>query len=235
MKFRGSGNEVLKKFYDEYKKTREFNKSKKFRLTPQQIEKVKIRAKQLIASHNSVFSHWEEKVRKKLRASNVEFETKFRKFPLYIDGEKIYDYVPDFVLKNREINKKRILIEVHEYLTEEIALKHGAFMETYDSQYYMIMIVSDNELRKWNEWESSNHKLYDDVWTLNDLNFFVNSLTKYESSSNKDDKLKNSKSRNEVSFERLKPSKTVLCIGCKNFFETIEYEQLYCSTCLNKL
>ncbi len=238
MKFSGSGSEVFNRAYDAYirSKNKEFVRRK--RPTPKQIADAKKMAYDLVRNQEKpIFSPWEEKVRKKLRDSNIEFEVKFRKFPIYIDDNAFVNYVPDFILKHHEINAKQILIEAHEYLTERDAILYGLFMETYGGQYYLIMIVSDNQLRQWNELDQANRRLFNDIWSIDDLDFFIRDLQKYKhisSEDNRQSRIKPSYTRMQIVSELIRPKKPLFCVGCKQSFETYDVSQLYCFQCLDK-
>jgi len=237
MKISGSGSEVFKRFYQSYRKSKNFKNQSTMTVTPMQIAAAKSYAKKLMAYKDSVFTRWEDQVRKKLKNSKIKFETKFRTFPILLDGEKIFEYCPGFILKDRSIKDRKILIEAHEFLTEKIGLMHSIFLESYGSQYYIIMIVTDNELRKWNEWKMSEGKIFDDIWTVNDLNFFIKSLTKYKTelpNNEKNTAIQQQITKEKIFSEILKSSEQMTCIGCKRSFKTVDYGQPYCPTCLKK-
>jgi len=255
LKFSGSGDEVLKRFYKVYKKAQErakklpeetntslntrryYNSRIRKKISPQQIEANKLSQK-LTNQLSSLLSPWEKRVCKRLLNSKIGFVVKFRKFPLDLGNGILAQYTPDFVLKDHEYNGKRLLIEVQELLTEKDAIVFGAFMETYGGQYHLIMVVSDGQLRMWNELDQNRKKLFNDIWTIEDLDFFIKDLKKYEStSSTREDEgeEKDRRNRNQIISHMIKPTKTLYCIGCRLSFDTADFSQLYCFKCLKYL
>ena len=98
------------------------------------------------------FSGWEKQILKKLRDSGISIETKFRNFPLNVENEK-FEYVPDFLMKGFEYKGREVLVEAHEKISEEDVKKYRKFRSVFGSTYYLIMIVTDGELRMWNEYD----------------------------------------------------------------------------------
>lgn len=50
-------------------------------------------------------------------------------------------------------------------------------MKRYSSIFYLIIIVNENELRIWNEFDKSS-KLFNDIWTIDDLTYLINWIKK---------------------------------------------------------
>jgi len=169
MKFSGPGNITLKEFFKHYKKS-----NIKKNPTPQQIFEAKKLAQELMRHRK--FTVWEEKVKMKLNKSGLKFEEKFRKFPLYLDHQSHFEYVPDFILKDVHYKNKKILVEAHEDFTEQDAIKYGLFMDKYGETYYLIMVVKSEQLWKWNEYDNKTHPLFHDIWTIDDLDDFIQNL-----------------------------------------------------------
>ena len=179
---------------------------------------------------DSMSTAWEKEIHYKLQTSKFESELLFRKFPLQTKDGKLFNYIPKFVLNRCDDNGKRVIIEVCEFMSEDIAFKHGLFMQKYQKQYHMIMIVSDNELRKWNNWEqNSPYIIYDEIWTIDDLDDLLNSLKNFKLISNK--KIQHAKKPSTLINDE--QHRNVKCIGCKIIFKTNK-NALYCKMCKNK-
>jgi len=174
MKFRGSGT-VFHKFLKHYKKAKQEENRKNPKPTPEQIANAKKFAQKLMRPDEKSFSPWEQHIRKKFGKSKLEFDEKFRKFPLEINGEVI-DYIPDFILKDFRENGKSILIEAHQDLTEKDVKKFRLFMNKYGSTYHLIMIVQGNYLQKWNELDQGEQTLFHDIWVDEDVDIFIKTL-----------------------------------------------------------
>lgn len=115
-------------------------------------------------------------VKKHLLQSGVRFEESFRIFPLKSNDGLIFDYIPDFYLKDIRHKNKRILIEVHTKLTLNDVIKFRLFMDTYGRAYHLIMIVHDQQLREWNRYDYGEQALFHDIWTIDAIEFFVKQL-----------------------------------------------------------
>ncbi len=184
MKFSGTGTSSFKKFKEYYKSMRKkeqkeigiksrnlaeelikeyFNSTK-----PKESEKIKKRLER-----KRVFSSWEQQVFEKLKENRIEFNKKFRKFPIKINDNLTINYEPDSLLEKYEFDGKEIIIEAHEELTNDDIVKYSTFMKNYFSVFHLIMIVNEHELRKWNGFDSSN-RLFNDIWTINDLKDLIN-------------------------------------------------------------
>ena len=212
MKFSGAGNYAFQLLEEHYKKKIKKKKKKNKFQKIQQVSKTqtenlrqvsKIRtehlrqvakskaeklARELMKGRKSEkhFSLWEQKVRNKLLKSGMKFVEKTQKemdkFPLQInEGVTIY-YVPDFILDKHRFHGKKIIIEAHQNLTDEDVLKYGFFVKKYSAAYHLIMIVTWGQLRQWNEISQRKHRLFDDVWTVEDVDLFMESLKKFEPS-----------------------------------------------------
>ena len=124
---------------------------------------------------NSKFSQWEKLVRVKLRESKIQFKERFRKFPIEVDG-KIIEYNPDFVL-DFDFNLRRyVIVEVHENLIESDVKKFRGFMDVYGRIYWLIMLVKDGELRRWNKFNMGEQALFHDIWVLNNIEIMIKQL-----------------------------------------------------------
>ena len=121
-------------------------------------------------------SAWERKIFKKLD-SKLEVETKFRKFPL---KDEKSPYVPDFWIKGFEYKDREILVEAHEEISEENIRKSRKFRHSiFGAAYYLIMIVRDGELRKWNEHDQAKlGGVFNEIWTVDTVGFLVDELIK---------------------------------------------------------
>jgi len=101
-----------------------------------------IKALNQIQNRSLKLTRWEKHVMFKLQNSKIEFEKKFRNFPLEIDSQTI-NYTPDFVLDFPYENRIRIIIEVHEDLTDFDVKKYRTFMDVYGRVYWLIISSSD--------------------------------------------------------------------------------------------
>ena len=137
-----------------------------------------------IDGENREYTTWEKKVMARLSKSKIEFEKKFRTFPLQIDDSSV-SYTPDFVLDFAYKNRRRVIVEVHEDLTDFDIKKYSTFMSIYGRIYFLIMVVSDGQLRKWNEIDNGNQILYHDIWTLNAIEDMIQQLERLREVSKK--------------------------------------------------
>ena len=138
----------------------------------------------VIGGENREYTAWEKKVMARLSKSKIEFEKKFRTFPLQIDDSSV-SYTPDFLLDFAYKNRRSVIVEVHEDLTDFDVKKFSTFMDVYGRIYYLIVVVSDGQLRKWNEIDHGNHVLFHDIWTLNDIELMISQLEKLRHTSKK--------------------------------------------------
>ena len=123
------------------------------------------------------FSVWERCILRKLRKSGFSIETKFRNFPVRVENE-IFEYIPDFLVKDFEYKGREILIEAHEKISEEDVKKYRKFLANFGSSYYLIMIVSDGELRTWNKYNQGKQKFFNEIWAFYDVDFLIEHLKK---------------------------------------------------------
>ncbi len=123
------------------------------------------------------FSGWEKQILKKLRDSGISIETKFRNFPLNVENEK-FEYVPDFLMKGFEYKGREVLVEAHEKISEEDVKKYRKFRSVFGSTYYLIMIVTDGELRSWNEYDQGVQGFFNEIWAVGDIEILTERLRK---------------------------------------------------------
>ena len=126
------------------------------------------------------FSIWEKQILEKFRNSEISFRQKFRKFVVFL-GKKREQYIPDMLLEGFEYKKKEIIIEAHEKISEEDIKKYRKFRSTFGSSYYLIMIVSDNEVKIWKE----NHRqkeggIFNEIYTESNVDDLIKNLKKWK-------------------------------------------------------
>lgn len=212
-------------------KTRSNYDSTKHTRNPKESEKS---IKNSISKNNRrIFSTWELQVYNQLKKSNIEFSIKERRFPLHDDGMPENIYVPDFILKNCRFKNKRIIIEAHENLTDLDIVCFGLFMKKFKDSHHLIMIVHSNQLRTWNETYYSKYPLFHDIWTVDDLNYFIKSLDKYI-----DDKIHNVELPDIAECPKCgktsQGTKTIeKLFGYRTMKNGITITQSYCKTCRN--
>jgi len=186
MKFSGSGSlpfkqlgkylkkkekKILKKEVEEKIQNRIVEENLAAELIKEFYNPVKSEDKEVIKKRLEVkrdFSLWEQNVYKKLIESQIKFEKRFRKFPIRISENITVNYEPDFFLEEYEIDGKEVIIEAHEELTSDDVVKYSTFMKRYFPVFHLIMIVNENELREWNNFNESN-RLFNDIWIIHDL------------------------------------------------------------------
>jgi len=132
--------------------------------------------------NSNKLSEWELQVQKKLKKSKMKFSKKFRKFPLEIDDKVIY-FTPDFRLDFPYKKRQYVLVEVHEELEESDVKKFRTFMDVYGRVYWLIIVTTYGELRKWNKFDSGEQSLFHDIWTLDDINDLIVVLERLRSKS----------------------------------------------------
>ena len=93
-----------------------------------------------------------------------------RKFPL---GGVVYS--PDYILTKTRVGKK-IIIHVDIGVVGANASMYKLFMKTFRNAYYLIIVVSDGYLRTWNEKDRNRHILFDEIWTVNNVNYMIESV-----------------------------------------------------------
>ncbi len=225
MKISGFASEkVLQHFYSEFKKSQQDEIKGALETEARQVVNDLRSKKQLTL--------WENKVKRNFQKGGIDFETKFRIFPLLGADGKEYIYVPDFSLKNYLRSGKKIVIEANEDLLEIDKPMYAAFMQHYGSRYHLIMIVTDNQLRSWN---TAGETLFHEIWTIDDMEYLVNDLKKYKVLL---EPKKPSTAKKEVSFTpsmSTSPPRKYTCIGCRREFITTDRSQIYCTICLSKV
>ena len=95
---------------------------------------------------------------------------------LYID--EIFEYIPDFLVKDFEYKGREILIEAHEKISEDDVEKYRKFRSIFGVSYYMIMIVTDEELRIWNEYDQGKQGFFNEIWPDDDAVLLIEDLRK---------------------------------------------------------
>ena len=117
-------------------------------------------------------SVWVAKIRKYLQMENISFKEKFRRFP--IDDER--QYVPKFVLNNVACGTRHVVIDICEARpTEANTFELRSFIDRYETQYFVMLVVHDGYLREWNEYDQ-NRPTFDEIWTLDSIPLLANHL-----------------------------------------------------------
>ena len=136
------------------------------------------------------WSDWEKEVKEKLQESSIEFEVKHRKFPLEVDTQTT-NYEPDFILDFSYKNRRRVIVEVQERMSVEDVKRYQTFVEVYGRVYWLILVVTEGKLRRWNEIAANGLPVCHEIWTLSGINEMVNKLEKLrEKNKEKDEKEK---------------------------------------------
>lgn len=108
-------------------------------------------------------------VYKKIEQS-FKFEA-VRKFPM---GDDVV-YSPDYILTQTR-NGKKIVIHVDISIVDTSASTYKTFMKMFKNVYYVIMVVSENQLRRWNEEDENRQVLFDEIWTVNNVDDMIESI-----------------------------------------------------------
>ena len=108
-------------------------------------------------------------VHKKIE-KNFKFEAA-REFLL--DGGVLYS--PDYILTKKR-NEKKIIIHVDMNAVDANVSMYNLFMKMFRNAYHVIMVVSDGQLRAWNEKDKNRHILFDEIWTVDDVNDMIESV-----------------------------------------------------------
>ena len=113
--------------------------------------------------------------------THKKIERKFRfedarKFPL--QGNVVY--IPNYILTQTRHGKK-IIIQVDVGMVDSNVSIYRMFMKSFKNTYYMIMVVSDGQLRAWNERDKNRHILFDEIWTVDNVDDMIESITNLRS------------------------------------------------------
>ena len=149
--------------------------SKKIRSSFYKTSKISNILKKNIFFKENSFSVWEKKILKKLCDSNLDIETRFRNFPLQIENEK-FEYVPDFLIRGFLYKQREVIVEAHEEISEEDVNKYRKFRSVFGSMYYLILIVKDEELRKWNEYDQGSQGVFNEIWAVDKVELLIKYL-----------------------------------------------------------
>ena len=152
MKFSGTGSTA---FYDLKKYLRSKNK-------PEPAPERKLKPAPEKASH----SRWETKIREMIERSLEQDDT--RVFPL--DGGMTYR--PDYILSHVRDGRKTI-VQIDEEITDLAVARYRSFMKRLGNAYFMIAVVKDGQLRKWNDADQGRGMLYDEVWVGDDVSDMI--------------------------------------------------------------
>ena len=94
-----------------------------------------------------------------------------RKFPL--EGGVVYS--PNYILTKTR-NKKKIIIHVDVNVADANVSTYKTFMKMYRNAYYVIMVVSDGQLRTWNEKDKNRNILFDEIWAVDGVSDMIKSI-----------------------------------------------------------
>lgn len=224
MKIAGYASQrVFQHFYTEFRKSQQDLSGTELVIDNAMLNE--LRSKKQLTS-------WELKVRNKLFRGNIEFETKFRIFPIKTDDGKEQIYIPDFTLKNYRKENKIILIEASEDLNQNDIPMFSTFIQYYGNLYHLIMIVTDNQLRLWN---TANATLFHEIWTIDDLDYLIQELKRNRvSAADMTQKQKITNERADKS-DVAAADNNYVCIGCHRAFSPSDVSQIYCKGCLSKI
>ena len=126
------------------------------------------------------FSIWENQILEKFRNSGISFRSKFRKFIIFL-GKKKEQYIPDILLEGFEYKRKEIIVEAHERISGEDIKKYRRFRLTFGSSYYLIMIVSDQEIDIWKEHHKGKEGgVFNEIYTESEVDDLIVCLKKWK-------------------------------------------------------
>jgi len=143
-------------------------------VTQKTIEKIIINKKEYILNQTRNFSIWEEKIIKTIENSGFKTERKFFKFPLKIEG-KMFLYIPDLLIRDLFVNRKKVIVEAHEKITESDIKKYRKFQSLHGAAYHLVMIVSSRDLREWNIYDKKEG-IFHEIWTSKDVDVMISKL-----------------------------------------------------------
>ena len=160
-------------------------------------------------------TEWENKIKKRLERSEIEHKSgDTRTFTdLYYEGKKLPPYNPDFILKKYKINKRTVILEAHEDLTISAIKQHYVFLEERGDQYYIIVIVKNEDYDKWTA-QNQREKFADEVIREADMSQLITKLILHEESSK-------TKTTKPVSQDN--KSRKIECLQCGEEFEEPEF------------
>jgi hypothetical protein len=182
-------------------------------------------AEQLIPKR--MITAWESKVIKRFAGAGISLEIKSRIFPLYDTDGNEFIYIPDFTIMHHSFKGKKIIVEANEDLTERDIPMYASFMRDRSNSYHLIFVVTENQLRLWN---SVGDRIFDEIWTIDDMAFLIDSLKRYRIASS----IQTETGKPKPSSVQNSFSKTYQCIGCKREFVSADPSQTYCDQCLTK-
>jgi len=152
----------------------ETHRKKSKAVTQKIIEKIIINKKEYVLNQTRNFSVWEEKIIKIIENSGFKTERKFFKFPLKIDG-KMFLYIPDLLIKDLFVNRKKVIVEAHEKITESDIKKYRKFQSLHGAAYHLVMIVSSRDLREWNIYDKKEG-IFHEIWIPKDVDVMISKL-----------------------------------------------------------
>ena len=118
------------------------------------------------APERTPYSKWEAKIREKIER-NLE-QDDVRVFPL--DGNVTYR--PDYILSHVRDGRKTI-VQIDEEITDSAVARYKSFMKKLGNAYFMIAVVSDGQLRKWNDADQGRNILFNEIWVGEDISDMI--------------------------------------------------------------
>jgi len=179
------------------------------------------------------FSDWENKIKRRLEHSGIEFDYgDTRNFDLYYEGKKLPTYNPDFILRKHKIKDRSVILEAHEIMSPEILPQHYAFLKERGDQYYIIIIVKNEDYKKWKT-KNDERKFADEIVSESKMHELITRLIFAE------ERKKVTRTPSESSGGK---SKIETCINCgtgfeiKGFYDEFDEVkegklELYCPEC----
>ncbi len=120
-------------------------------------------------TNDTTHDAWSSKIRRKIDSLNCD---KSRIFPL---GD--ITFTPDYILK-LSYEGKQIIVHIDRNFTNSATEKYKSFMEKFKTAYYFILVVSDNDLRRWNTTNMGRRILFDEIWVGEDVTDMIKNIQK---------------------------------------------------------
>ena len=121
-------------------------------------------------------SGWERRVADTLTKMKIPFRYEGIRFPL----PNNIRYTPDFILSESTIHGRKIVLEPHYQMTEEDILKFSLFRQIYGKDYFLILLMRNDDIPYYRTRNLLPDEVYDDVWPIGYVHILLDKIRKGE-------------------------------------------------------